>query len=58
MAKNLTLSFKNKLTTVLTAVDQKYKNINRGGCGAFAKMLNDILLSNGYSVKICYAKSS
>lgn len=51
MAKNLTQSFLSNLTTALLTVNNKYTTINYGGCGAFAKILNDILLSKGYNVK-------
>lgn len=51
MTKNLTPSFKIKLVSVLQEVNDKYYGINAGGCGAFAKILSDILEPKGFNIQ-------
>jgi hypothetical protein len=46
-----------KLETKLPQIDMKYRNINYGGCGAFAGLLTEYLVSIGVKCKSVYLSS-
>lgn len=45
------VDIKNKLSEILIKLDQTYTTLNCGGCGAFAKVLGDVLKKKGHKVK-------
>lgn len=57
MSKVMTRKDAETIVALLEPIDVRYSRINNGGCGFFACLLHDLLVSKGYSPKLCLLES-
>jgi len=54
MKKRLTASYTEMIRFSVREISKKYRTINYGGCGLFAKSLHKALTTKGYDVKFVF----